>query len=331
LKAIIPVAGVGTRLRPHTYTQPKPLIAVAGKPIIAITIERLLAAGIDDFVFVIGYLGEKIRDFVTENYPTLQAIFIEQSVREGLGHAIWTAREVLKNEKEIIIVLGDIIFQADLKLFLEQPNSCLGVKKVQNPCEVGIVELDKEGFITAAVEKPRIPKSNQAIVGIYKINEVNALLKALEENIKNNIRTHGEFQLTDGITRLVEQGIKISTLTIDNWFDCGKKEILLETNALLLEKSSYASVDLPAYDNTIIIHPVSIAEDCIIQNSIIGPHVTIGKSTTINSAIIKDSIIGSFATIEEVTLHHSIIGSDTMVRGLRQSLNLGDNTEVDFR
>ncbi len=331
MKAVIPVAGVGSRLRPHTYTQPKPLIPVAGKPIIAFIIDKLLEAGIKEFVFIIGYLGEKIQHYVEQQYPTLEKEFVVQHEREGLGHAIWTARKTFRNTEEIFIVLGDIIFEADLKEMLRQPTSCLGVKKVEDPREFGVVEFDEIGMVKKVEEKPKIPMSDMAIVGLYKIKEVQTLVDCIDENIRLDRRTNGEIQLTDGLMCMLNRGIKFSTYRINNWFDCGRKGILLETNAMLLDKNNLQSIDIPEYENTIIIHPVSIGEGCTIKNSIIGPYATIGSNAIITAAIVKNSIIGSYAELNEVVLHNSVIGSDTSVKGLSQSLNIGDNTEIDFR
>jgi len=330
LKAVIPVAGAGTRLRPHTYTQPKPLIPVAGKPIISFIIDELLTAGVTEFVFVIGYLGEKIKDYVREAYPNMLAEFVEQDSRQGIGHAIWTARHTINNCDEILIVLGDTVIDMDLKGMIQNPHTCLGVKEVKDPREFGVVEVNSQGFISKVVEKPRIPKSNLALVGLYKIIEVKALIAALDYDIKHEIRTMGEFQLTDGLMRMIEQGTLMTTLKVNNWFDCGKKDVLLETNAMLLDKKGYSPDELP-YDNTIIIHPISIGVGCKIFNSVIGPHVTIGAFSTIHSSIIKDSIIGSYTALDDVALRHSVIGSDTAIKGARQSLNIGDNTELDYR
>ena len=330
MKAVIPVAGTGARLRPLTYTQPKPLIPVAGKPIISYIIDQLVGIGIRDFIFVIGYLGEKIRDFVEQQYPHLNLSFIQQENREGTGHAVWTARELFKDSDEIIIFFGDVIVEVDLKRMMEEPYSCFGVKRVADPREFGVVELDDDGYVVKAVEKPRIPRSNLAMVGFYKIQEVDALIEALSYNLNNDLRTGREFPLTDGIMRMIEQGIKFTTLPVDNWYNCGKREVLLETNAILLDKEGYPSTDLPNFENTIIIHPVSIGDNCEISNSIIGPHVTIGQNAVIDSAILKNSIIGNYASLKEVVLHKSVIGNDTAITGLRQSLNIGDNTEIDF-
>ncbi|MEM8907455.1 MAG: sugar phosphate nucleotidyltransferase [Bacteroidota bacterium] len=330
MKAIIPVAGVGTRLRPHTYTQPKPLIPVAGKAIISFIIEQLVEVGIKDFVFVIGYLGEKIQLFIEKEYPELNKVFVQQNSREGSAHAIWTAREAIQDSSEIFIFFGDTIIDVDLEQFIAEPTSCVGIKKVADPREFGVVELGDGDYLKRVVEKPNIPKSNLAMVGLYKIKEVEALIEVIDHNIREGNQTHGEYQLTDALMGMIEQGIKISAIPVNNWFDCGKKEVLLETNAMLLDKEGYASSNLPNYDNTIIIHPVSIGSNCQLTNSIIGPHVTIGDNVKIDYSIVKESIIGSYASIEEVVLQNSLVGSDAAIKGLSQSLNIGDNTEIDF-
>jgi len=328
--AIIPVAGAGTRLRPLTYTQPKPLIPVAGKPIISYIIDQLLEVGVEEFVFIIGYLGEKIKLYVEEQYPDLKKQFVLQKEREGSGHAIWTARKSLKGIEEAIIVFGDSIFDIDFKVFMATQTSCLAIQKVEDPRDFGVVEFDDEGKVVRLIEKPKIPKSNMAMVGLYKIKDLPLLLKALSHNIKNNIRTGGEFPLTDGLMRMLEKGVVFNTIGVNSWYDCGKIPILLETNAILLDKQGYASANLPLYDNTIIINPVSIGKDCVIQNAIIGPHVTIGENTTIHYSIVKNSIIGNYAAIKEVVLQNSVVGNDAGITGMRQSLNIGDNTEIDF-
>lgn len=330
MKAVIPVAGAGTRLRPLTYTQPKPLIPVAGKPIISFTIDQLMALGIRDFVFIIGYLGEKIKNYIEQSYPEINKIFVSQELRMGSGHAIWTAREAISDADEVFIFFGDVIVDANFNQVMATPGSCLGVKKVGDPREFGVVEFDQNGFVNRVVEKPKIPKSNLAMVGFYKISDVDAMIEAMDHNISKNIRSNGEFPLTDALMRMIEMGVKFHTVAVDNWFNCGKKEVLLETNANFLDREGYASANLPSFDNSIIINPVSIGENCKISNSIIGPHVTIGNNAVIKHAIVKDSIIGNYASIQEVILQKSVVGNDTAITGLRQSLNIGDNTEIDF-
>ncbi|MEO1712573.1 MAG: sugar phosphate nucleotidyltransferase, partial [Bacteroidota bacterium] len=219
----------------------------------------------------------------------------------------------------------------DFAEVMSSEESCIAVQRVDNPRDFGVVEFGTDGLIKRVVEKPNIPMSNMAIVGFYKIKDPQQLIQGLDYNIRNNLRNDGEFPLTDGLMRMIENGHKFRTARVNSWFDCGKKDILLQTNSLLLDKEGYASNDLPNYDNTIIIHPVSIGEGCRISNSIVGPHVTIGNHAVIESAIVKNSILGNYASIREAVLQNSIIGNDTAITGLRQSLNIGDNTEIDFR
>jgi glucose-1-phosphate thymidylyltransferase len=331
MKAIIPVAGAGTRLRPLTYTQPKPLIPVAGKPIISYIIDQLIEEGVNEFVFIIGYLGEKIKNYVEQTYPDIQKEFVQQEKRLGSAHAIWVAKDYIKDSSEVVIFFGDIILDFDLKAVLDAPYSVLAVKKVKDPRQFGVVEFDEEGRVKKVIEKPKIPKSDMAMVGFYKIKEVDKLISALDFNIQNDIRTAGEFPLTDALMRMIEEGVEFKPFTVDNWFNCGKKEVLLETNAMLLERDSVVGTeDYPVFENTIIIHPVRIGKDCKIANAIIGPHVTIGNNVNIQRAILRNSIIGNYASIKEIILQNSVVGNDAAIIGLRQSLNIGDNTEIDF-
>ena len=329
MKVVIPVAGVGTRLRPLTYTQPKPLIPVAGKPILGFIIDRLKKAGFNEFIFVIGYLGDKINDYIKEKHPDIVAYFIQQNDRKGIGHAIWTARDIIEDE-EIFIVLGDTIVDADIEEMVNMKHSCLGVKRVEDPTKFGVAEIGADQIITKVVEKPDIPRSNMALVGLYKIKEGKRLLQILEENIKANYTTHNEIQLTDAIGKMISEGTVMKAFKVENWYDCGKRESLLAANAVMLKKFGFASEKVPVFHNTIIVHPVSIAEGCQISNSIIGPNVTIAENALIDFSIVKESIIGSFSKLQDVVLHNSVIGSDATIKGMTQSLNIGDNTEIDF-
>ncbi|MGI8893831.1 MAG: sugar phosphate nucleotidyltransferase [Bacteroidia bacterium] len=328
MKVVIPVAGIGSRLRPHTHTQPKALVPVAGKPILGHIVDGLIEAGINDYIFIIGYLGDKIEAFIRQKYPKVKSTFIVQQPREGIGHAVWMAKDLLNEKNEILIVLGDTILDLNLKDFLSQTNSVLGIKKVEDPRAFGVAEIDNDGFIKSLIEKPTIPKSNLALVGIYYIKESKELMNALTYNIENNLRTRNEIHLTDGIMHMIKNGAKITAYPVDNWFDCGGRTNLLETNAILLRrKTNSTAISFP---NTIIIEPVSIAENAKITNSIIGPNVSIGENTTVNYSVIRDSIVGSFSEIQNAMIHESVIGSDSSLKGLSQSLNLGDSTEIDF-
>ncbi len=328
MKAIIPVAGAGTKLRPHTYTQPKALIPLAGKTILSIIIDQLKEAGIRDFIFIIGYLGEKIQDYVTANYPDLNCHFVTQTDRHGTGHAVDLTRDLVGAD-EILIVLGDTIADYDLKEVLESPYSMLGVKKVDDPRNFGVAEIEEDGFISLVVEKPAIPKSNMALVGVYKIKETRFLYNCLQSIIHSNI-DYDDFNLTDALQCMIQQGAKFQSFKVDNWFDCGKKDTLLQSNAILLKKFGGNITDTHNFQNTIIIPPVSIGEGCIIKNSVIGPNVAIGENTNVSHALIKDSIIGAYSNLSEIVLNNSLIGSDAEVKGVSRSLNIGDNTAIDL-
>lgn len=329
MKAIIPVAGAGTKLRPHTYTQPKALIPLAGKTILSINVDQMHDAGLNEFVFIVGYLGEKIQDYITAKYPHLTCHFIYQNVRKGTGHAINLTKEIIGDD-EIFIALGDTICEYDIKGVLASPYSMLGVKKVDDPRNFGVAEIDDEGYIKRVVEKPAIPKSNLALVGLYKISETKFLFNCLDNIINNDIKSYDEFNLTDALECMIQSGAKFIPFKVENWFDCGKKESLLKSNAILLNKFGGTIAESNMFENTIFIPPVSIAEGCDIKNSIIGPHVAMGENTIVNFSIVKESIIGSFSKLYDVVLDDSLIGSDTEIKGETRSLNIGDNTEIDL-
>ncbi len=331
MKAIIPVAGVGTGLRPHTYTQPKPLIPVAGKPILGFILDQLIEAGVDEFIFVIGYLGEKIIAFVDEQYPTISKVYVTQRVRKGLGDAIWHTRDLICDEPSIIILLGDTIVECDISGFVHQSGSSLAIQKVQDPRSFGVVELSGNGKIKAVVEKPLIPKSNLAITGLYKIDEISLLLQSLEQ-LENKYANSPEMQiqLTDALMKMIGMGVDFNTFEVNHWYDCGNKDVLIETNRALLRRSTMDVGAQFVFDNTIIIPPVVYGQNCQFTNAIIGPDVTLGNNVRIQNTVIRDSIVGHFVRIEDSVLNSSVIGNDAIIKGRKHSLNIGDNNEIDF-
>jgi glucose-1-phosphate thymidylyltransferase len=328
MKAVIPVAGAGTKLRPHSYTQPKALIPLAGKTVLSIIIDQLRSAGISEFVFIVGYLGDKIQDYVKAKHPGIKAHYVHQGDRQGVGHAIRLTKNIINND-EIFVVLGDTICEYNVKEVVAQPGSMIGVRKVDDPRDFGVAEIGEGEMIDHVVEKPQIPKSNMAMVGIYKIRETEQMFQCLENNIRQGLRTHGEFSLTDALDCMIQMGVKFKSFKVENWFDCGKKETMLESNATLLKKFA-TQTDALQYENTVIVPPVSIGAGCSIKNSIIGPNVAIGEYTTIDSSIVKNSIIGSFSNLFDIVLDESVIGSDSNLRGETRSLNIGDNTSIDL-
>ena len=329
MKAIIPVAGAGTKLRPHTYTQPKALIPIAGKTVLSIIVEQLQDAGVNEFIFITGYLGEKIQDYVKETFPNISSIFVNQSERQGLGHAIMLTKNAVQND-EVIIVLGDTICEYNIKDVLSNERSMLAVKKVDDPRNFGVAEVDEEGKIMKVVEKPQIPKSNMALVGIYKISNSAMMYDCLEVNYREGVKNRDEYSLTDALQCMIEKGQSFQSFKVLNWFDCGNKDSLLESNATLLKKFGTSISPDHRFENVILVEPVSIGKNCEVHNSIIGPNVSVGDNTTINYSIIKESIIGSYADLFDIVLEESLIGSDTEVKGETRSLNIGDNTEIDL-
>jgi len=330
MKAIIPVAGAGTKLRPHTYTQPKALIPLAGKTVLSIIIDQLHEAGINDFIFIVGYLGDKIQDYVKGKYPHLNCHFVYQNERNGTGYAIELTKEIVGSDEEVFIVLGDTIAEYNVKEVLNSPFSMLGLKKVDDPRNFGVAEIDDTDLITRVVEKPAIPKSNLALVGIYKIKETSFLFSCIKKIIEKGERTNQEFTLTDALECMIQKGTQFKFFKVQNWFDCGRKETLLESNATMLKKFGGTVSGIETFENTIIIPPVSIGEGCEIKNSVIGPNVSIGEHTVLNYTIVKESIIGSYSKLYDVVLDDSLIGSDTGIKGETRSLNIGDDTDIDL-
>jgi glucose-1-phosphate thymidylyltransferase len=324
MQAIIPVAGIGSRLKPHTYSTPKVLLNVGGKPILGHILDKLIEEEIFDATFVIGHLGDMIKDYVRKKYPSIKSEFVEQQEMEGLGHAIYTAIPTFKQE-EIFIILGDTIFDVNLKNVFKNKRSALGVKIVDDPRRFGVA-IVKDGFIRKLVEKPQTPVSNLALVGLYYIAEAEKLVYSLERLIKNDVRTKGELQLTDALQMMIEAGEKISTFPVDGWYDCGKPETLLSTNRYLLDLKSVS----PQFKNVVINRPVFIAEDVKISNSVIGPYATIDCGCEVEDSIIKNSIIGSKAIVSKAMLENSIIGNNSIIRGTYKRLNSGDSSEIDF-
>ncbi|MCL5030350.1 MAG: sugar phosphate nucleotidyltransferase [Bacteroidetes bacterium] len=324
MRAIIPVAGLGSRLKPHTYSTPKVLLNVGGKPILGHILDKLLEEEIHKATFVIGHLGEMIKDYVLSYYSTIQADFVEQKEMEGLGHAIYTAIPTFDDE-EIFIILGDTIFDVNLKSVFKKKQTALGVKEVDDPRRFGIAVVN-DGSIKKLIEKPQSPVSNLALVGLYYIKNSSTLIKSLTQLVEKDVRTKGELQLTDALQMMIDDGEIITTFPVEGWYDCGKPETLLSTNQFLLDNKSVSK----NYDSVVINPPVFIAESAEITNSVIGPYATIDSGCKIDECIIKNSIVSSNAHISKTLLENSIIGGNAIIRGMFKRLNSGDSSEIDF-
>jgi glucose-1-phosphate thymidylyltransferase len=322
--AVIPVAGVGSRLRPHTHTVPKSLINVAGKPMLAHILDELEKIGIDEAVFVIGHMGDKIAEYVRRKHPGIKSSFVEQPDPKGLGHAIWLTKQAV-GERPALIILGDTLFRADFKSVLAGGVSSLGVKEVDDPRRFGVAIVE-EGRISRLVEKPDTPISRLAIVGIYYLIHSGLLYECLDELIEKGQTTKGEYQLTDALELMLKKGEPMTVFRVDGWYDCGKTETLLSTNQELLDLEARPVTR----KGSVIIDPVAIHETAVIEDSIIGPHVSVAAGAAVRCAVVKNSIINENATVELILLDGSLIGEQAVVKGHYKKLNVGDSSEIEM-
>ncbi|MBU8921950.1 MAG: NTP transferase domain-containing protein [Bacteroidales bacterium] len=323
MKAVIPVAGIGKRLRPQTHTSPKALVTVAGKPILGHIVDGLINMGVTELVPIIGYKGEQIREYLTSEYD-IKMNFVVQTEQNGIAHAVSLTRE-FADSSELIIILGDTIIDTDFSKIPEAGDYVLGVREVEDPRRFGICEVSG-GKITSIVEKPDDPKGNLAIVGLYYFKDSSPLYEACAHVIENDIKTKGEYQITDALSRMIDTGIEFSPYEIGDWFDCGKVETLLETNRILLEGMEPVNHGV----NTVITGPCFIAEDSVIENSVIGPYVTVAGGCSIRDSIISNSILNTGSCLSNVILDHSVIGTGAEVKGRKGSLNISDDSQVDL-
>ena len=321
--AIIPAAGIGTRLRPHTFIYPKVLLNVAGRPMISYVMDSILENGITDVRLVLGYKEDQVIEYVKNTYKNINFEFIIQKEFSGLGHAVYLDAKDLKNE-DVLIQLGDTILEGDFSQ-LKNSNTCvLGVKQVKNPYRFGIVEVDSNDVIVGLEEKPSKPKSNLALVGFYYIKDVLKLKEALDEIIGKNIRTKGEYQITDALHLMIEKGETFKALYIDGWYDCGKQETLLSTNQYLLSKNN---LDYHV-EGSLINSPVFIGKNVKIENSIIGPFCSIAEESKINNSIVENSIIGKGTVIKNMIIKDSILGENASIKGDYNRYNISNNSEI---
>jgi glucose-1-phosphate thymidylyltransferase len=324
MKVIIPLAGFGTRLRPHTYTKPKPLVSVAGKPVLGHILDKLTDLDIEEIIFIVGYLGDQIRDYVTANYH-FHARYIEQKELKGQAHAIYLAKEHIAGP--VLIIFVDTIFETDLSAVAqESADGIIYVKEVDDPRRFGVVMLEN-GFITKLVEKPALPVSNLAVIGLYYVKNSQMMIECIDELIRKDIKTQGEYFLADAFQLMIDRGAKFIARTVEVWEDCGKPETVLHTNRYLLEHGGAQEIET---ENSVLIPPVYIEKTAVIKDSVIGPYVSVAGGAVIIRSIIRDSIINEFAHIEDANLSQSLIGKDAHVRGSAQKLNVGDSSQVDL-
>jgi len=332
MKIIIPMAGMGKRMRPHTLTVPKPLIKIAGKPIVQRLVEEINSVSdekIEEIAFIIGDFGTDVETQLTEiaHNTGAKAKIYYQKEALGTAHAIYCAKESL--EGKVIVAFADTLFKADFDLDVEK-DSVIWVNHVDNPQDFGVVCLNKEKTISEFVEKPQNPISNLAIIGIYYFKNANSLSKEIKTLIDNKDVKNGEYQLTDVLQNMMKQGIQFYTDTVSEWLDCGNKDATVYTNQRILENAKneeLISSKAQTY-NSIIIPPCYIGDGVEIKNSIIGPHVSIGKKTKVSNSVIENSIIQENAKIRSVNLENSMIGNDVEYEGRKNDVSIGDFTSL---
>ncbi len=331
MKLIIPMAGRGTRVRPHSHTTPKPLLPVAGTMIIeriVKTFKKTLNRTIDEIVYILGPdFGQEIKDALTamSERHHAKATFRVQEVALGTAHAVYSAAEDLSGE--VIIVFADTIFDSKDVVSVEGADSVIWLKEVEDPSRFGVAvhENDK---ITDFVEKPSKPISNLAIIGVYYFREGENLKREIKYLLDNDVRGHGgEFQLTDALDRMLKDGKTFKKATVDEWLDCGTLPAWLETTGLILEKENHV-FDKQMFPDTKIHPPVFIGKDVEISKSEIGPHVSIEAGTVIENSVISNTIIQHNSVIKDSKIEESTIGNHVEIEGQTGSVHLGDHSIV---
>jgi glucose-1-phosphate thymidylyltransferase len=330
MKIVIPMAGYGTRLRPHTWSKPKPMVSVAGKPVLGHVLaafDRLPA--IDEVIFIVGYLGEQVASYVAHTYPRLNAHYIEQRDLLGQSHAIWLARERLSGP--MLMVFVDTLIETDLSgLASEEAEAVAWVKAVPDPRRFGVAEVGSDGWVRRLVEKPSDIANNLAVVGFYYFRDSARLIAAIEQQMQRQVQIGGEFYLADAVNVLLGEGIKMRVQPVEVWQDCGKPESLLETNRYLLDHNRDNSAEAARRKGIVVVPPVYIDPTADIEASVVGPHVSIGPDCVIRRSLIRDSIVDAGSNIIDTALSASLIGRDARVVGRDRSLNVGDSSEIGF-
>ena len=326
MHAIIPVAGKGTRMRPLTWSVPKVLIRLAGNTVLGHIIDKLKASGVNRITLIVGYLGDEIVNWTRMNYPDIQVDYAIQDKMDGLASAVYLASPMTDDE-QTLVVLGDTLFSADLSLAYGEESNMIAVKRVEDPRRFGVVVLDGSS-VTELVEKPSVFVSDLAIVGIYGFSSGTVLMDAISRLIASGKQTKGEFQLTDAMQLMLEDGRKFGCFEVESWFDCGKPETLLETNRILLDMG--IGLKDSVHCTSVIVPPVSIDENVEITSSIVGPYVSIASGSRIQDSIVRNVIIGSGTTLRNVNINDSIIGNDADISGTALSINAGSSCRIEI-
>jgi len=335
MKIIVPMAGRGSRLRPHTLTVPKPLIPIAGKPIVQRLVEdiaKVAGETIEEVAFIIGDFGPEIEKSLIQIAEKLGAkgSIYYQNDPLGTAHAIKCAEQSMTGD--VVIAFADTLFRADFVLD-KNSDGVIWVKSVEDPSAFGVVKLDNYGFITDFVEKPQTFVSDLAIIGIYYFNSAKKLMDEINYIMDNDIKNGGEYQLTTALENLRTKGAKFTLGKVNDWMDCGNKNATVETNSKILEYERDAMSHFPTsaqIENSLIIQPCFIGENVKISNSKVGPGVSLGNNTIIVNSNIENSLIQENTRINHGNLSNSMIGNSAQYFGVAREISLGDYSVLDF-
>ncbi|MEW5918122.1 MAG: sugar phosphate nucleotidyltransferase [Gemmatimonadota bacterium] len=326
MKVIIPLAGKGTRLRPHTHITPKPMLKVAGKPVMAYILDDLKALGIvTQIIYITGHLKEKVEEYVRREYD-FPSVFVEQKVQDGTAGAVKLAQPYV--DEPVLIIFVDTIFDADLNVVTTtDADGIIWTKEVEDYQRFGVVVTDADGNMTKIVEKPKTPISKRANIGLYYIKNWKLLYEGIDHVLKQP-KNQGEYFLTDAFQYMIEKGARIKVIDVEGWYDAGKIDTLLETNRVMIARRAAQGVKHAYGPDARITPPVHIAENVSIKDSSVGPNVTIGAGSVISGSTLRDTIIGEGSTITRSTLKNSLIGEATVVEGFIGELTVADHSEV---
>jgi glucose-1-phosphate thymidylyltransferase len=329
MKVILPVAGKGTRLRPHTHTKPKSLVRVAGKTVLEHVMANLQKLKVDEFIIITDENGEIVESFFRKHFPEANATFLPQAERLGPAHAVGLAAPRIKPGDDTLVVFNDTLFVTDLTRL---PRLCEGLdgliysKEVEDYKRFG-VNVMKDGVIVDMVEKPDQPISKLAQVGLYYLKDAHRFMDYLHKAIERKLTVKGEYYLPEVFKLMITDGMKLGAPEIDEWLDCGKPETLLATNRYLLERSSRSYF---CVEGCVIIPPVSIDPTAKVHHSVIGPFVSVAEGCVIEDSVIRDSVINADSSLHSVMLDNSLIGDSVSLTGLAQRINIGDNSIIDM-